>query len=121
MSDQPEKILDTFKNPNSERDYSIDIDCPEFTSVCPKTGHPDFGTIHISYVPDGRCIELKSLKLYLQSYRQKGIFYEAVTNVVLDHLVAACNPRRLTVMGDFKARGGLTTRVTAMFPAPRGE
>ena len=84
MSDNPEEQLETFPNPNAGRDFSIDIDCPEFTSVCPKTGHPDFGTIHITYVPDERCIELKSLKLYLQSYRNRGIFYEAATNVILD-------------------------------------
>jgi 7-cyano-7-deazaguanine reductase len=118
MSDRPEDLIETFPNPNLGRDYTIDIDCPEFTSVCPKTGHPDFGIIHITYVPDGRCIELKSLKLYLQSYRQRGIFYEAATNVILDHLVTACEPRRMTVVGDFSARGGITTKVTVTHPAP---
>jgi len=117
MSETPEDPIETFPNPNPGRDFTIDIDCPEFTSVCPKTGHPDFGTIHITYVPDGRCIELKSLKLYLQSYRQQGIFYEAATNVILDHLVAACAPRRMTVVGDFSARGGITTKVTVTYPA----
>lgn len=117
MSDTPEDQLETFPNPNRGRDFTIDIDCPEFTSVCPKTGHPDFGTIHITYVPDERCIELKSLKLYLQSYRQRGIFYEAATNVILDHLVSACAPRRMTVVGDFSARGGITTKVTVSYPA----
>lgn len=116
MPEHPEEILQTFPNPNPDREFSIDIDCPEFTSVCPRTGHPDFGTIHISYVPGDLCIELKSLKLYLQSYRQRGIFYEAVTNVILDHLVAACAPRRLTVIGDFSARGGITTKVTVSHP-----
>lgn len=116
MPDHPEELLETFPNPNPDREYTIDIDCPEFTSVCPRTGQPDFGTIHITYVPGGRCIELKTLKLYLQSYRQQGIFYEAVTNVILDHLVTACAPRRMTVVGDFSARGGITTRVTAAFP-----
>ena len=113
---EPQDLLESFPNPNPDREYTIDIDCPEFTSVCPRTGHPDFGTIHITYVPGGRCIELKTLKLYLQSYRQRGIFYEAVTNVILDHLVTACAPRRMTVVGDFSARGGITTRVTAAFP-----
>ena len=108
--------LETFPNPNPGREFTIDIACPEFTSVCPKTGHPDFGTIHISYVPADSCIELKALKLYLQSYRQKCIFYEAVTNAILDHLVAACAPRRMTVVGDFRARGCITTKVTASYP-----
>lgn len=111
---QPE--IETFSNPNPNRDYSIDIDCPEFTSVCPRTGQPDFGSIRISYVPDRSCIELKSLKLYLQSYRQQGIFYEAVTNQILDDLVAACGPKQMTVSGDFSARGGITTVVTARHP-----
>ncbi|MDA0335224.1 MAG: preQ(1) synthase [bacterium] len=117
MADTTEDLIETFPNPNPGRDFTIDIDCPEFTSVCPKTGHPDFGTIHITYVPDGRCIELKSLKLYLQSYRQRGIFYEAATNVILDHLVVACAPRRMTVVGDFSARGGITTKITVTYPA----
>ncbi len=117
MSDTPEELLETFPNPNPGRDFTIAIDCPEFTSVCPKTGQPDFGTIHITYVPDERCVELKSLKLYLQSYRQRGIFYEAATNVILDHLVSACAPRRMTVVGDYSARGGITTNVTVSYPA----
>jgi len=116
MSDTPEELLETFPNPNPGRDFTIAIDCPEFTSVCPKTGQPDFGTIHITYVPDERCVELKSLKLYLQSYRQRGIFYEAATNVILDHLVSACAPRRMTVVGDYSARGGITTKVTVSYP-----
>lgn len=107
--------LETFPNPRPERDYEIAIACPEFTSVCPKTGMPDFGTIHITYVPDAACIELKALKYYLHGYRNEGIFYEAVTNRILDDLVAACRPRRMTVIGDFTARGGLTTQVTAAF------
>ena len=117
MSDAPEELLETFPNPNPGRDFTIAIDCPEFTSVCPKTGQPDFGTIHITYVPDERCVELKSLKLYLQSYRQRGIFYEAATNVILDHLVSACAPRWMTVVGDYSARGGITTKVTVSYPA----
>jgi 7-cyano-7-deazaguanine reductase len=107
--------LETFPNPNPERDYEIAIRCPEFTSVCPKTGQPDFGEIRITYVPDGACIELKSLKYYMVGFRNKGIFYEAVTNLILDDLVAACSPRRMTVVGDFSARGGITTMVTATY------
>lgn len=113
MSTQPSRKLETFPNPHPERDYIIEMDCPEFTSVCPKTGQPDFGTIRISYVPDQQCIELKSLKLYLWSYREQGIFYEAATNKILDNLVAACAPRRMTVVGDFNVRGGIRTVVTA--------
>ena len=113
MPTQPSRKLETFPNPRPERDYIIEMDCPEFTSVCPKTGQPDFGTIRISYVPDQQCIELKSLKLYLWSYREQGIFYEAVTNKILDNLVAACAPRRMTVVGDFNVRGGIRTVVTA--------
>ncbi len=91
------------------------MECPEFTSICPVTGQPDFGTIRIRYVPDQQCIELKSLKLYLWSYRQEGAFHEAVTNNILDDLVAACAPRQMTVVGDFNVRGGITTVVTAEF------
>lgn len=111
--------LETFPNPRPERDFEIAIDCPEFTSVCPKTGLPDFGTIRIRYVPDQHCIELKSLKYYLLGYRNEGIFYEAATNKILDDLVAACRPRRMTVIGDFTARGGITTKVIAEYPDRR--
>lgn len=107
--------LETFPNPRPERDFEIAIDCPEFTSVCPKTGLPDFGTIRIRYVPDRACIELKALKYYLMGFRDQGIFYEAATNRILDDLVAACQPRRMTVIGDFTARGGITTKVTAEY------
>lgn len=107
--------LETFPNPRPERDYEIAIDANEFTSVCPKTGLPDFGTIRIRYVPDKLCIELKALKYYLLAYRNQGIFYEAATNRILDDLVAACEPRRMTVIGDFTARGAITTRVTAEY------
>ena len=107
--------LETFANPRPERDFEIAIDCPEFTSMCPKTGLPDFGTIRIRYVPDQTCLELKALKYYLVAYRNQGMFYEAVTNRILDDLVAACRPRRMTVVGDFTARGGITTKVTAEF------
>lgn len=107
--------IETFPNPRPEREFEIAIDCPEFTSMCPKTGLPDFGVIRIRYVPDARCIELKSLKYYLLEFRNKGIFYESVTNQILDDLVGACAPRRMTVIGDFTARGGITTKVTAEY------
>jgi len=110
--------LETFPNPRPERDYEIDIRCPEFTSMCPKTGLPDFGEIRIRYLPDKACIELKALKYYLLEYRNKGIFYEAATNQILDDLVAACRPRRMTVTGAFSARGGITTSVVAEYRAP---
>ena len=111
----PTSTLETFPNPRPERDYEIAIQCPEFTSVCPKTGLPDFGEIRITYVPDAHCVELKSLKYYFIEFRNKGIFYEAVTNQILDDLVAICSPRRMTVTGDFTARGGITTTVTAEY------
>jgi 7-cyano-7-deazaguanine reductase len=107
--------LETFLNPRPERDYEIVIKCPEFTSVCPKTGLPDFGEIRITYVPGDRCVELRSLKYYMVSFRDRGIFYEHVTNQILDDLVAACAPRRMTVVGDFSPRGGISTTVTAVF------
>jgi 7-cyano-7-deazaguanine reductase len=110
--------LSTFPNPRPERDFEIAISCPEFTSVCPMTGLPDFGEIRITYVPDGRCVELKSLKYYLLEFRNRGIFYENVTNQILDDLVAACAPRRMTVVGAFSARGGITTSVTASYAKP---
>ena len=105
--------LETFPNQFPDREYEIEIDCPEFTAVCPKTGQPDFGTIIIRYVPAATCIELKSLKLYLQDYRNRGIFYEHSINTILDDLVAACRPRRMTVVGQFSPRGGITSRITA--------
>ena len=107
--------IETFPNPKPGREFEIAINCPEFTSVCPKTGLPDFGEIRISYVPGDRCIELKSLKYYFIEFRNRGIFYENVTNQILDDLVAACHPRRMTVVGDFSVRGGLSTSVTAVF------
>lgn len=110
---QPSKSLETFPNPKPERDYEIRFNCPEFTCVCPKTGQPDFATIRISYVPDQTCVELKSLKLYLWSYRDEGAFHEAVTNKILDDLVAAISPRRMTIEGDFWVRGGIGTVVVA--------
>ncbi len=107
--------IETFPNPRPGRDYEIDIRCPEFTSVCPKTGLPDFGEIRITYVPGDRCIELKSLKYYLIEFRNRGIFYENVTNQILDDMVAAIAPRRMTVTGDFSVRGGIKTVVTATY------
>ena len=111
MPTQPSKELDTFPNPHPQRDYEIEFTCPEFTCVCPMTGQPDFATFTIRYVPDQRCVELKSLKLYLWSFRQEGHFHEDVTNIVLNDIVAAVNPRRITVIGDFNVRGGIRTVV----------
>ena len=105
--------LETFPNPKPGRDYTIVHTCPEFTAVCPKTGQPDFATIRISYVPDRTCVELKSLKLYLNAYRDRGIYYEAVTNQILDDLVAALRPRSMVVEGDFHVRGGIASVVRA--------
>ena len=112
--------IETFPNPKPERDYEIAIECPEFTSVCPKTGLPDFGTITIRYVPDELCLELKALKYYLIDFRNRGIFYEAVTNQILDDLVAACRPRRMSVTGDFTVRGGIKTVVRAEYDSAQG-
>ena len=110
--------LETFPNPRPERDYEIEIRCPEFTSLCPKTGLPDFGEIVIRYTPDRACVELKSVKYYLIDYRNQGIFYEAATNKILDDLVVACQPRRMRVVGAFSARGGITTNVVAEYVKP---
>ncbi|HVO13339.1 MAG TPA: preQ(1) synthase [Vicinamibacteria bacterium] len=112
-------VLETFPNRHPGRDYLIQHTCPEFTSLCPKTGQPDFGTIRISYVPDRLCVELKSLKLYVQGFRSQGIFYEDVVNVILDDLVAAVVPRSMTVQGDFRVRGGISSVVTASYEAER--
>ena len=113
MTTRPNKQLDTFPNPRRGRDYHIAFDCPEFTCLCPMTGQPDFATIRIRYSPRHTCVELKSLKLYLWSYRNEGAFHEAVTNEILDDLVAALKPRRITVEGDFLVRGGIHTVVEA--------
>ena len=112
--------LETFDNPAPGRDYEIVHTAPEFTSVCPMTGQPDFGTVVVRYVPDRRCVELKSLKLYLHAFRDRGIFYEAVVNRILDDLVAACAPRRMEVRGEFRVRGGISSTVTATWPFAKG-
>jgi 7-cyano-7-deazaguanine reductase len=109
--------LETFANQFPGRDFTIEIVCPEFTSVCPKTGQPDFGTITFTYTPADRCVELKSLKLYLQRYRNQGVFYEHVVNRLLDDFVAACRPVRCRVVGAFTPRGGITTTVTSVYEA----
>ena len=113
MDDRFRNVLETFDNQYPQRDYTIQIVCPEFTSVCPKTGQPDFGTLTIAYVPEAKCVELKSLKVYLQQFRNEGIFYENVTNRILDDLAAVLRPRRLTLTAAFTPRGGITTTVTA--------
>ena len=113
----PSRDLETFPNPQPERPYEISIVCPEFTSLCPLTGQPDFGTIRIVYTPGARCLELKALKLYIWSYRQEGAFYEKVVNCILDDLVAACEPRQMVVTGEFNVRGGMATTVTARHEA----
>ncbi|MGC8669285.1 MAG: preQ(1) synthase [Chthonomonadales bacterium] len=115
MQEAPNE-LHVFENPQPHRDYVIIHTCPEFTSVCPITGLPDFGTITVEYVPDRKCVELKSLKYYLFGFRQQGIFYEAVVNRILDDLVAACAPRRMKVVGQFNVRGGISTTITAEYP-----
>jgi 7-cyano-7-deazaguanine reductase len=111
--------LETFANQNPHRDYTIEIVCPEFTSVCPKTGQPDFGTITICYIPDELCVELKSLKLYLQRFRDQGIFYENVVNRLLEDFAAVCQPRWCKVVGAFTPRGGISTTVTCVFERPK--
>ena len=111
----PREILETFENQFPGRDYVIEIVCPEFTSVCPKTGQPDFGTLTITYTPDRKCVELKSLKLYLQSFRNEGIFYENVTNEITDDLVAVLQPRFMKIEAAFSARGGITETVTVKY------
>ena len=110
---EPSKSLETFPNPQPDRDYEISFEVPEFTCLCPRTGQPDFAVIRIRYVPDRLCLELKALKLYFWSVRNEGHFHEAVTNRILDDLVAACQPRRMAVEGDFFVRGGIHTVVRA--------
>jgi 7-cyano-7-deazaguanine reductase len=118
MATKPTKQLETFPNPCPQRDFEIAMECPEFTCICPRTGQPDFATIRIRYVPADLCVELKSLKLYLWSYRDEGAFHEAVINRILDDLVEACRPKTMTVVGDFNVRGGIHTTVTAEHKAP---
>jgi 7-cyano-7-deazaguanine reductase len=113
MPSQPSRALESFPNPRPERDYEIRFNCPEFTCLCPVTGQPDFATIRIRYTPNERCVELKSLKLYLWSFRDEGQFHEAITNRILDDLVALLSPRFMAVEGDFYVRGGIGTVVVA--------
>lgn len=110
-------LLETFENQFPDRDYQIEIVSPEFTSVCPRTGQPDFGTMTITYTPNKKCVELKSLKFYLHSFRNQGIFYEHVTNTILDDLAATIEPRSMKIVADFNARGGMTETVTAKYVA----
>jgi len=119
MRTRPGKELETFANPEPGRDYTIRLSCPEFTCLCPRTLQPDFATLTISYVPDRICVELKSLKLYLWSFRDEGHYHEAVTNRILDDLVRATRPRRMTVVSDFNVRGGIHTVVTTEYEAAR--
>lgn len=118
MSNDQRSILETFRNQYTGREYDIEISCPEFTCVCPKTGQPDFATITIVYVPDELCIELKSLKLYIHSFRNVGEFHEHVTNRILDDIVETCKPLRAAVTGDFNVRGGIKTTVRANYTKP---
>lgn len=106
-------LLETFPNPAPHRDYVITHECPEFTSVCPKTGQPDFATIELEYIPDELCLELKALKLYYYSFRNEGIYYEAVVNRLLDEMAEACKPRYMRVTGNFNVRGGISSIITA--------
>ncbi len=117
MPTKPSRELEAIPNPKPERDYEVRFDCPEFTCLCPRTGQPDFASFTITFVPDRHLVELKSLKLYLWSFRDEGHFHEAVTNQILDDLVAAISPRRMKVEGDFYVRGGIRTVVTAQFDA----
>jgi 7-cyano-7-deazaguanine reductase len=119
MPPTPPRTLETFPNPAPDRDYEIAFDAPEFTCLCPLTGQPDFARFKITYVPDEKCVELKSLKLYFWSYRNEGAFHEAVTNRIADDLVAALQPRSLVVTGDWFVRGGIGTVVTVRYPEGR--
>ena len=115
MATKPSRKLEVFANPTPRRDYEIRFECPEFTCLCPRTGQPDFATLRIVYHPEKRCLELKSLKLYLWSYRNEGAFHEAVTNKILDDLVKAVRPRRMEIEGDFYVRGGIHTVVKVAY------
>ena len=114
----PSKKIEVFPNPFPKRSYEIRFECPEFTCLCPRTGQPDFATMRIFYVPDKLCVELKSLKLYLWSYRNEGAFHEAVTNKISDDLVKAVKPKRMEIEGDFYVRGGIHTVVKVIYPSP---
>jgi len=118
MPTQPNRDLETVDNPKPDRDYTIRLCMPEFTCLCPRTGQPDFATIHIEYVPGAKCIELKSLKLYMWSYRDQGAFHEAVTNQILDDFVSTCQPRFVRITAQFNVRGGIDTTVTADYRHP---
>ncbi|MGD8576376.1 MAG: preQ(1) synthase [Thiohalophilus sp.] len=118
MSSQPSKTLETFDNPMPERDYTIRIEMPEFTCLCPKTGQPDFATLYLEYVPEAKCVELKSLKMYIWSYRDEGAFHEKVTNTILDDLVRATEPRFMRLTAKFSVRGGIYTSVVAEHRQP---
>ena len=120
MTERFREVLETFENQFPGRDYTIEIVCPEFTSVCPKTGQPDFGKLTVTYVPDQKCVELKSLKLYLQQFRNEGIFYEHVTNSILDDLVQAVQPTSMTLKAEFTPRGGISSIITASHEARHG-
>lgn len=120
MPKRPSRQLETFPNPEPRREYTIRHECPEYTAVCPKTGQPDFGTILVYYGPGPLCIELKSLKLYLWSFREEGHYFEQATNQILDDLVRACRPRWMTVVGRFNVRGGISTTVVARYRAESG-
>ena len=113
MSTTPATAVETFANPSPQRDYTIRMTCPEFTCLCPKTGQPDFATLKLEYVPDQLCVELKSLKLYLWSFRDRGCFHEAVTNEILEHLAGATRPRFMRLTAEFLVRGGIYTTVVA--------
>lgn len=121
MPAQPSKNLEIFPNPHPDRNYEIRMECPEFTCVCPRTGQPDFAVIRISYVPDKQCVELKSLKLYLWSYRSEGAFHEKVVNQILDDLVQAVRPRRMEIEGDFNVRGGIHTVVRVQYDGKKSK
>jgi len=119
MPSQPSKNLETFDNPQPQSDYTIRIDVPEFTCLCPKTGQPDFATINIAYVPDQKCVELKALKMYIWSFRDQGAFHEKVTNDILADLVAVCDPRFMRITAEFNVRGGIYTTVIAEHKNPQ--
>jgi len=119
IMDKKLKLLEVFKNQYSNRDYTVTHVAPEFTSLCPKTGQPDFGKITVEYIPDKLCVELKSLKIYLNSYRNDGIFYESVTNKILEDLISVCRPRYMKITADFNVRGGISSVIVAEYKKKR--